>query len=77
MTFDGISKSIVSKFFEKARTSTIIENMQILRVSFNSSGLPEIKVRLAFSVLKSKRFLDSVVVQRQAIVCSICSIKKL
>ena len=40
MTFDGISKSIVLKFFEKARTSSIIENMQILRVSFNSSGLP-------------------------------------
>ena len=39
MTFDGISKDIVSKFFETARTSTILEYKQILTASLNSSGL--------------------------------------
>ena len=39
MTFDGISKGTVSKFFETARISTILEYKQILTASMNSLGL--------------------------------------
>ena len=39
MTFDGISKDTVSKFFETAQTSAILEYKQILTASLNSSGL--------------------------------------